>query len=111
MATWTDEPERVKLAFRSIESMLDEIPSLVEDWNTELSIDEQIAWSLEWDNEMSKLRRLAEADAAGRLDRRQSQRVRTLAEQAVRVLPLLERANLQRPDEIVLAAGRVAASS
>ncbi len=105
MATWPDDQERVQLAFRSIGAVLDELPSLANDWPT-ISRDEQLAWSHEWDNEMAKLRRLAEADAAGRLDSPQQQRFRTLAERTARALTLAEQIDLLRPDDRVLAAGR-----
>jgi len=105
MAAWTDDPVRREVAFRSIEAMLDELPSLADDWLVELSIDEQIAWSLEWGNEMAKLCRLAEADGAGQFDPHNRQRFRTLAERAVRLLPVAERINLRRPDDVVLEAG------
>jgi len=110
MATTAEDPERMNRTFQSIESMLDEAPQLAEDW-AELSIDERTSWSLEWDNEMAKLRHVAEAEAAGLLNRSQARRFRALAEWAVRLLGVIEQINLQRPDEIVLTAGRVAASS
>jgi hypothetical protein len=75
--------------------MLDELPSLAADWSA-LSRDEQLAWSHEWDNEMAKLRRLAEADAADRLDALQQSRFRTLAERTVRVLALADKSEYLR---------------
>jgi len=95
---------------RSIDAMVDELPKLADDWPT-LSRGEQLSWSHDWDNEMSKLSRLAEMDAAGQLDRDQQQQFRALAEQAVKILPRIEEINYQRPDEIVLEAGRARVSS
>lgn len=111
MAAQADDPARTELALRSIEAILDELPSLADDWTSGLSLDEQIAWSLEWGNEMAKLRRLGEADATGHLDQSQSKRFRTLAERAVRALPLVEQINFRRPDDIILAMGRLPISS
>jgi hypothetical protein len=109
MATRADDPDRIQIAFRSIEAMLDELPNLVDDWPT-ISRDEQLAWSLEWDNEMAKLRRLAEGTAAGRLDRDQQQRFRMLAMRTVRSLALIEQIDLLRPADAVLEAGQVRVS-
>ena len=106
MAAKADDPERVDLALRSIESLLDELSGLAEDWAA-LSQDERLAWSLEWGNEMAKLRHLAEAEAAGRLDRRRAGIFRMLAERAVDALGLIEQLGLRRPAELVLTVGRV----
>ena len=106
MAAKANDSARVDLALRSIESVLDELPGLVDDWAT-LSRDEQLAWSLEWGNEMAKLHRLAEIEAAGHLDRRRSGELRTLAERTVGALSLIECLDLRTPSEFVIAAGRV----
>jgi hypothetical protein len=105
MAAWTDDPERVQLAIRSIGAMLDELPDLAADWLT-ISRDEQLSWSHEWDNEMARLRRLTEADAAGLLDSRQRKQVRTLAEQTVRAVLLAEQMGLLPPADEILAVGQ-----
>lgn len=110
MAARADDPERIQLALRSIAAMLEELPNLAHDWPT-ISRDEQIAWSLEWGNEMSKLRRLAEASDAGRLDRLHDRQFRALAERTVRSIALVERLDLRRPDATVLAAGQARAST
>jgi hypothetical protein len=109
MATSADDPERIQMRLRSIEAMLDELPNLADDW-PRISRDEQLAWSHEWDNEMAKLRRLAEFSAAGHLDPTQQQRFRALAERAVRALPVVEQIDLRRPDDAVLAAGQAGVS-
>ena len=106
MATQADDSERVDLALRSIESLLDELPRLADDW-TALSRDEQFAWSLEWGNEMAKLHCLAEAEAVGRLDGRRAGVFRVLAERTVGALSSIERLDLRQPSALVLAAGRV----
>ena len=41
MAAKADDPERVDLALRSVESVLDELPSLADDWAS-LSQDERL---------------------------------------------------------------------
>jgi hypothetical protein len=110
MAAWTDDPERVQLALQTITAMLDELPNLAADWST-LSRDEQLAWSHEWDNEMAKLHRFAEADAAGRLDVLQQSRFRTLAERTVRALALTEKLGVLGPADEVLAAGKIRLSA
>ena len=106
MAAKADNPERIDLALRSVESVLDELPSLADDWAA-LGQDERLAWSLEWGNEMAKLHHLAEAEAAGQLGRRRSGLFRALAERTVRALSVIERLDLRRPSNLVLAAGRV----
>jgi hypothetical protein len=106
MATKADDPGRIDLALRSIEAILDELPELVQGWPG-LTTDEHLAWSLDWGNEMAKLRQLAEAEAAGRLDGQRSERFRALAERTVSQLSLIKRIDLRTPDERVLAAGRV----
>ena len=108
MAAKASDPGRIDLALRSIESLLDELPALADDW-TSLSTDERLAWSLAWGNEMAKLRQLAEAEAAGQLDARRATSVRLLAERTVHALGLIERLDVRRPDACVLAAGRVSA--
>jgi hypothetical protein len=90
--------------------MLDELPSLAADW-LKISRDEQLAWSHEWDNEMAKLHRLAETDAAGRLDSLQQSRFRTLAERTVRALALTEKMGLMGPADEVLSAGQTRLSA
>ena len=105
-AAKADDSERVDLALRSVESLLDELPSLADDWAA-LSQDERLAWSLDWGNEMAKLHRLAEAETAGRLDRRPAGIVRALAERTVRALSVIERLDLRQPSDLALAAGRV----
>ena len=106
MAAKADDLERVDLALRSVESVLDELPSLADDWAA-LSQDERLAWSLEWGNEMAKLHHLAEAEAAGRLDRRRGASFRALAERTVLDLGTIERLDLRQPSDLVVAAGRV----
>jgi hypothetical protein len=106
MAAKADDPTRIDLALRSIESILDELSGLTQGWPG-LTTDERIAWSLEWGNEMAKLRQLAETEAAGRLDSQQSERFRALAERTVSQLPLIKMIDLRAPDERVLVAGRV----
>ena len=106
MAAKADDSERVDLALRSINALLDELPSLADDWAA-LSQDERLAWSLEWGNEMAKLHRLAEAGAADRLDRRRAGMFRALAERAVLAVSTIQRLDLRQPSDLVLAAGRV----
>lgn len=106
MAAKADDSERVDLALRSVEAVLDDLPNLADDWTT-LSQDERLAWSLEWGNEMAKMNRLAEAEAAGRLDHRRAGLFHTLAERTVRALGSVERLDLRQPSDLVLAAGRV----
>jgi hypothetical protein len=59
---------------------------------------------------MAKLRRLAGLAAAGQLDSQQEHRFRTLAERAVRALPVVEKIDLLRPADAVLAAGLIRVS-
>lgn len=106
MAAKADDLERVDLDLRSVESILDELPRLADDWAAS-SLDERLAWSLEWGNEMAKLHHLAEAEAAGWLDHRRGRVFRALAERTVLVLGVVERLDLRRPSDLVLAAGRV----
>lgn len=106
MAAKADDSKRVDLALRSITSLLDELPSLADDW-VALSQDERLAWSLEWGNEMAKLHRLAEADAAGRLNARRGANVRTLTERTVDALTLIQRLDLRQPSALVLEIGGV----
>jgi hypothetical protein len=110
MAAKADDPARADLALRSIEDALDELPRLAEDWGA-ITQDERLAWSLEWGNEMAKLRQLAEAEVAGRLDDPRGRRFRALAERTVGALGLIERLDLRQPAELVLAAGRLRISS
>jgi hypothetical protein len=106
MAAKADDPERVDLALRSIESILDELPNLVQDWAA-FSQDERIAWSLEWGNEMAKLGHLAQAEAVGRLNGRHVEVFRVLAGRTVGALSLIEQLELRCSPDSVLAAGRV----
>ena len=106
MATKANDLRRVDIALRSIAAILDELPRLDDDWE-HLSRDEQLAWSLEWGNEMAKLGRLAEVEAAGQLDRRRAEAFQALAERTVGALGLVERLDLRQPSALVLAAGRV----
>jgi len=105
----TDDSERTQLALQSVEAMLDELPTLADDWDT-ISRDEQLAWSLEWGNEMAKLRRLADGAATGRLNLLQRERFRILAERTVQSIALIEQLDLRMPAETVLAAGQVRVS-
>jgi hypothetical protein len=109
MAAQANEQERFEIECRAVEDMIDELPRLADDFAT-MSVDEVISWSLEWGNSMSKLRGLVEMDAAGRLNPEQQRRVRTLAEDAVQVLPRVEELDWRRPASSVLAAGRVRVS-
>jgi hypothetical protein len=105
MAAKTDDLARVDLALRSVEAVLDELPRLAEDWPA-ITQDERLAWSLDWGNEMAKLRQLAEAESAGRLDALRARRYRALAERAVMALPLIGQLDLRPPAERVLADAR-----
>jgi hypothetical protein len=101
-----DDSERLDLALRSIDALLDELPSLADDW-ANLSQDERLAWSLEWGNEMAKLHHLAEAEADARLDRRSAGAFRALAERAVLAIGTIQRLDLREPSDLVQAAGRI----
>ena len=106
MAAKADDPDRVDLTLRSIASMLDDLPGLAEEWAA-LSPDERLAWSLDWGNEMAKLRHLAEAEAAGRLDRQRAAIFRALASRTIARLGSIEQLDLRRPADQVLSAGQV----
>ena len=106
MAAKASDPQRIELALRTIDAVLDELPSLTDDW-LQLGEDERLAWSLSWGNEMAKLRQLTEAEAANQIDRRHVETIRVLAERAVQSLDLVKQLGLRVPDERVLMAGRV----
>lgn len=108
MAPTADDPERITLALRSIAAMLDELRSLAAEWGT-LSQDERLAWSLEWGNEMAKLRQLAEADQSGRLDADQRREVHALAERVVLALRQVDKLNLRPPDDSIRLLARISA--
>ena len=108
MVAETSDARRVDLALHSIASIVAELPSLDADWLT-LSDDERLSWGLTWGNEMAKLRQLTEAERAGSLDCVRSHRVRLLAGEVVRALPVIDRLDLRRPTDQILAAGQVRA--
>jgi hypothetical protein len=105
MASKASDPERVDLALGSIATMLDDLVDVRADWER-LSADERLNWSLDWGNEMVKLRQLAEAVVAGRLDARRTGRVHKLAERVVAQFDTLERLELRLPTGAVLTLGR-----
>jgi hypothetical protein len=103
MAAKADDPERIDRAFRSIAAVLDDLPAIAAEWET-LSTDERLAWSLDWGNEIVKLRQMAEDAGAARLDASRYAEYRRLAERVTALSSIIERLKLRQPAEIVRAS-------
>ena len=81
MAASAEEIHRVELGLNAIDAVLRDVRGIVAAWSS-LSEDDRISWSLEWSNEMARLRHLADDDAAGRLSSAHRVRFRSLVERA-----------------------------
>ena len=79
MAPTTDESRRVELGLKAIEAVLRDLPTVASTWSS-MSEDERVVWSMEWGNEMSRLRQLDEDGATGHLTSEQARRCRALVE-------------------------------
>lgn len=77
MAANADEGRRIELGLNAIDAVLRDVPTVAATWAA-MSEGERITWSMEWGNEMSRLRQFA--DAAGLMSPDQSARCRNLAE-------------------------------
>jgi len=66
MAATADAQRTPLTSFETIALMLRDLPDVASDWDA-LSVDERLAWSLDWGNEMSKLGDLGSKAATGRL--------------------------------------------
>ncbi len=96
MATRTNDRRRIVKQMRAVELMLADLPELAGEWE-QLSIDEQISWSLDWGNEMAGLKDLAAAAAHGDLNHAHQARYQSLVHRLCDALPLIDRLGLRQP--------------
>jgi hypothetical protein len=101
MATTTEAQQRAELNLRTIGLMLGDVPELAAEWGTipwgDAATDEQLSWSMDWDNEMAALDLLARDVAAGLLTAEQEARFQQLLCKLKEALPLIDALRLSRP--------------
>lgn len=101
MATITDAQQRAEHYLKTIGLMLGDIPELAAEWGEipwgEAATDEQLAWSMDWDNELAALDILARDVAAGLLSAEQEARYHQLLRKLRNALPLIDTLGLSRP--------------
>jgi hypothetical protein len=102
MATTTAAQQRALMALETFALMLDDLPQVASEWE-HLSDGERTAWSIDWQNEVSGLARLARFVSAGLLTCGQYERYRELLARLVTEGPTLRALQLAEP-AIPLAA-------
>ena len=83
------DSHRVELGLNAVEAVLRDLPSVAAAWAS-LEEDERIVFSLEWGNEMARLRQLRTAEASEDLSAAQAARLRTLVAWAESERPTIE---------------------
>lgn len=96
MVTTAQANRRAVMYLDSIELTVHALPEVEQEWG-QLGDLQRAAWSIDWDNEMSKLRFLAQDCSAGLLTADQQARYRDLLRQLGELLPTIERLDLYRP--------------
>ena len=96
MTTTADIRERALIYLHTVELMVNDLPEVAADW-PELSDGERDGWSLDWGNEMARLRRLAEYVLAGALDEADLGRYHAVLAKLHDAMPLIARLDLRRP--------------
>ncbi len=100
MVTATDQQRTVR-ALRSVEAALRDLPQVVAEWES-LDDGEQMAWAIEWSDEMSKLESLARSAANGLLPAGQREQFIRLVTLARTLAPVMSQLRLYRP-KVLLA--------
>src|SRR5688500_15428848 len=95
MVTATDHQRTVR-ALRSVEAALRDLPQVVAEWET-LDDGEQMAWAIEWSDEMSKLESLARSATNGLLPAVQRDQFVRLVTLARALAPVMGQLSLYRP--------------
>ncbi len=83
-------------ALESIARTLADLPEVAEQW-AGLSVDEQLGWSLDWGNEMSKLEEVASRASEGSLTAAEQACYRDLVAAFEAALPTINALKLRRP--------------
>ena len=96
MVTATEQRQRVVRALKSVDAALRDLPGLAAEWDS-LDDGEQMAWALQWSNEMARLERLSRDAAEGALTVGQHERFRQLVKLAADLAPTMSQLWLYRP--------------
>jgi hypothetical protein len=96
MATATQAQRRAMTSLPTVELMLGDLPDVAAEWES-LDAAERDGWSLDWSNEMSGLRRLAQDASEGLLTSAQEERYHVVLEKLREALPTVERLALYVP--------------
>lgn len=89
--------ERIEIGLFAIECALDDLPDIVEEWNT-LAEGERVSWSHDWDQLMGTyLILLDEHFRTDAMTERQRRRYALVLDRLREALPTIYRFNLHRP--------------
>ena len=100
MAPRADTAEEIGLSLETARLMLADLAEIAKEWQA-LSEAERDSWSLNWDNEMAGVARLARQAAAGNLTSEQQDKYRHLAEGPPAALPTIRELGLRLPSKLV----------
>lgn len=95
MATATEQQQTVR-ALRGVDAALRDLPQIATEWES-LDDGEQMAWAIQWGNEMAKLEHLARDAATGALATEQYAHCRRLIERAKELVPVMRQLALYHP--------------
>jgi hypothetical protein len=96
MVTAIEHRQQAVRALRSVEAALRDLPLVAAEWES-LDDGEQMAWAIEWSNEMARLERLARYAAEDSLTSDQLERYRRLVRNARDLLPVMDRLGVYQP--------------
>ena len=96
MVTATEQRQRAVRALKSVDAALRDLPRVAAEWGS-LDDGEQMAWAIQWSNEMARLERLSRYAAEGALAADQHERYRQLVKIAADLVPVMNQLRLYRP--------------
>ena len=96
MAATTELRERALTRLEGLELTLGDLSEVAEEWES-LADGERVSWSVDWSNEMSGLKRLAQDVSNNLLTEDEQARYRRLLFELEQALPVIERLELYRP--------------
>ena len=96
MATATEQRRRTVRVLRSVDAALRDLPQVAAEWES-LDAGEQMAWGIQWSNEMTRFERLGRYAADGVLAADQHERYRQLLVTARDLVPVMSQLKLYRP--------------
>lgn len=96
MVTPTTQSQRIDLQLKYIAGTLADLEDVARDWDQE-PIHVRLAWPMEWRNDMDTLESLHEAFEQGTLDEEQQKQFLNLLHCVQRLLPTIQRLELDMP--------------